>query len=387
MNNFSSGRLRSFSAVYSVVVFPLPVGPVTRMMPFGSAIRRCKLACVASSSPSFVKSSSTRVRSRIPHHDTFAEHCRQCRNANVDLDAADHGLDAAVLRQSPLGDIELGHDLYSGCQRSAQGDRDYSLLLQKSVDSISNRDRVASGLDVHVGCTTLDRLRDNLVHEPNDRRFVGDISQPLDVEFAAIATSQRDAFTFLAVRLATGVLIEHPQGAFDFCRSNHGEIDPYIEHIADCLGSFVDEGIGGCDQQASAVEPNRQDSVGLEKGELQSISQNGLFRDICGVDHRKTAIGRVGNAKIAFGNETELYQDEIETLGGCLRSPPRPANGGRIDQVFTDKQVGKGLREASVPGRRKFGFPTAWCGPGVAIAGFRMTFARSAVSRGLYERF
>ena len=34
-----------------------------------------------------------------------------------------------------------------------------SLLLQKSVDSISDRDRVASGLDVDVGCATLDRLR------------------------------------------------------------------------------------------------------------------------------------------------------------------------------------------------------------------------------------
>ena len=52
-------------------------------------------------------------------------------------------------------------------------------------------------------------------------------------------------------------------------------------------------------------------------------------------------------------------QDEVKALGGCLRGPPRPANGGRIDQVFTDKKVGKGLREAGVPGRRKFGFPTA----------------------------
>ena len=69
-------------------------------------------------------------------------------------------------------------------------------------------------------------------------------------------------FTLLGVRLATGVLIERPQGAFDFCRSNHGEIDPDIQHIADCLCRFVDEGIGGCDQQAPAVEPNRQQPVG-----------------------------------------------------------------------------------------------------------------------------
>ena len=359
MNNFSSGRLRLFSAVYSVVVFPLPVGPVTRMIPFGSAIRRCKLACVASSSPSFVKSSSTRVRSRI-----LITTLSPNTVGNVETRMSISTPRTTVLmrpscgnRRSAISSLAMIFIRVVNAARRATG----TILscCKNPSNSISNRDRVASGLDVHVGCTTLDRLRDNLVHEPNDRRFVGDISQPLDVEFAAIATSQRDAFTLLAVRLATGVLIERPQGAFDFCRSNHGKIDPYIEHIADCLGSLVDEGIGGCYQQAPAVEPNRQDSVGLEKGELQSISQNGLFRDICGVDHRKTAIGRVGNAKIAFGNETELYQDEVKTLGGCLRSPPRPANGGRIDQVFTDKQVGKGLREASVPGRLKFGFPTA----------------------------
>jgi hypothetical protein len=32
---FLSGRFSSLSAPYSVVVLPLPVGPVTRKMPFG----------------------------------------------------------------------------------------------------------------------------------------------------------------------------------------------------------------------------------------------------------------------------------------------------------------------------------------------------------------
>ena len=283
-------------------------------------------------------------------------------------------------RRSAMSSLAMIFMRVVSAARSVAGHE--SLLLQKSVDSISNGDGVASGFDVHVGCTTLDRPCDDLVHEPNDRRFVGDIAQPLDVEFAAVVACHRDAFGFLGVRLDAGVLIQRPQGAFDFRRSNHGEIDPHVEHIADCLYRLVDEGIGGCDQQAPAVERNRQDPVGLEKGELQSISQNGLFRDICGVDHRKTAIGRVGHAKIAFGNQTELYQDEVKTLGGRLRSPPRPANGGRIDQVLPISRSAKACAKPASLGSA-IRLPDRAARPGVTIAGFRMTFARSAVSRGL----
>ena len=60
------------------------------------------------------------------------------------------------------------------------------ILLEKAVNSISDRNRVAPRLDMHVGCATLDRSRDDLVHEPDDRRFVGDIAQPLDIVFAAL---------------------------------------------------------------------------------------------------------------------------------------------------------------------------------------------------------
>ena len=156
------------------------------MMPFGSAIRRCRLACVAVVEAKLGEVELDPGPVENSHHDAFAEHRRQGRDADVDLDAADHGLDAAVLRQPPLGDIELGHDLYARGQRSPQRRGHQSLLLQKSVDAVPNGDRVASGFDVHVGRATLDRPCNDLVHQPDDRRLVGDIAQPLDVEFAAV---------------------------------------------------------------------------------------------------------------------------------------------------------------------------------------------------------
>ena len=39
---------------------------------------------------------------------------------------------------------------------------------------------------MHVGRATLDGPRNDLIHQPDDRRFIGDIAQALDVEFAAV---------------------------------------------------------------------------------------------------------------------------------------------------------------------------------------------------------
>ena len=70
--------------------------------------------------------------------------------------------------------------------RPAASARHDALLLQKSVDAVPNRDGIASGFDMNVGRAPLDGSRNDLIHKPDDRRFVGDIAQALDIEFAAV---------------------------------------------------------------------------------------------------------------------------------------------------------------------------------------------------------
>ena len=76
-------------------------------------------------------------------------------------------------------------------------------------------------------------------------------------------------------------------------------------------------------------------------------------------DQRQTAIGGVGQTEVGLGNQTELDQHEIETLGSRFGGPPGPADGGGIDQILADQKVGKRLREAGVPWPRQFRSP-AW---------------------------
>ena len=68
-----------------------------------------------------------------PHDDAFAEHRGQHADAQIDRVAADGQLDAAVLRQPPLGDVEIGHDLDAGGDGERQVPRRRHHFVQHAV--------------------------------------------------------------------------------------------------------------------------------------------------------------------------------------------------------------------------------------------------------------
>jgi hypothetical protein len=90
-----------------VVDLPLPVGPVTRKMPCGSDVK-CSMrrACAGRSRALEIVEIARRAIEQA-HDDAFAVERRQRGNAQIDLAAQRLDLDAAVLRQPALGDIQL----------------------------------------------------------------------------------------------------------------------------------------------------------------------------------------------------------------------------------------------------------------------------------------
>ena len=73
-----------------------------------------------------------------------------------------------------------------------------------------------------------------------------------------------------------------------------------------------------------AVERNRQNPVGLEEGKLQPVRKDRLVRRIVWAEQGQIAISRIGDAQIAFGDQPELYEDEIETFGRGFSGPSGP---------------------------------------------------------------
>ena len=83
-------------------------------------------------------------------------------------------LDAAVLRQPLLGDVQPGHDLDAADdrQREPVDLRRQVLLLQQPVDPVADADALLLRLDVDVRRPLVRRLHQNLVHQLDDGRLL-----------------------------------------------------------------------------------------------------------------------------------------------------------------------------------------------------------------------
>ena len=93
----------------------------------------------------------------------------------------DAQLEAAVLRDALLGDVELRHDLDARNDRAVVPlvDRVHR-LVEDAVDAVLDDDDVLLRLDVDVRGAALDRVEDDRVDELDDRRGV--LRDPVDRE-------------------------------------------------------------------------------------------------------------------------------------------------------------------------------------------------------------
>ncbi len=120
-------------------------------------------------------------------HDGLAVQRGNGGHAEVDLRAAHGQLDAAVLRQAALGDVQPGHDLDArgdGRGQSAGGAID---LVQHAVVAVAHAQPVLEGLEMDVGRLGLHRAGDDLVDQADHRRLAGQILQALGVLLQRLA--------------------------------------------------------------------------------------------------------------------------------------------------------------------------------------------------------
>src|SRR5581483_2484042 len=93
------------------------------------------------------------------------------RDAEVDRASRDPQLEAAVLGDALLGDVELGHDLDTADDRRVMAFVDrLERFVEHAVDAVLDDDFVVARFDVNVRCAALDRVEDDRVDELDDRR-------------------------------------------------------------------------------------------------------------------------------------------------------------------------------------------------------------------------
>jgi len=81
----------------------------------------------------------------------------QNRDAEVHLLVLAHlELDAAILRQTAFGDVQVSHDLEAAGERGLELHRRRHLLVQHAIDAEANPVTLLVGFDVDVGSALLD---------------------------------------------------------------------------------------------------------------------------------------------------------------------------------------------------------------------------------------
>ena len=115
--------------------------------------------------------------------------------------------EAAVLRDTALGDIELAHDLYARDDRRVVLLRDrLHSLLQHAIDAVLHEHRIVLSFDVDITCATFQGGEDRRVHEANDRTDVFFRRQTLDGDGLVAGF----IFTHDVEGEPLGGLVEHP---------------------------------------------------------------------------------------------------------------------------------------------------------------------------------
>ena len=137
--------------VASVVVLPLPVGPVTTIMPCGSIKQLAQHRLVMRREAELADFEQAAVARQKADHGGFAVLRRHGGDADVEFGARDAHARGAVLRQAALGDVEAGQNLDARDQRRRQhaGGRRHG--AQQAVDAHAHDEPGAERLDVDVG--------------------------------------------------------------------------------------------------------------------------------------------------------------------------------------------------------------------------------------------
>src|SRR2546426_80668 len=192
------------SAPYSVVVFPEPVGPVTRRMPCGWRMRCSNWSSTGPGMPSSARSrtpaprSSTRSttlspcrvgvidtrmsssRSERGDHHALAVGGGCDRPGYVDLGVGEPRGDAAFWGQPPLRVVQPRHDLHAADDRGLVLARRVRDLLQHAVDAVPHAQPVRARLEMHIARPRPQRLEDQDVDELDHRGLVGEGAQIVD---------------------------------------------------------------------------------------------------------------------------------------------------------------------------------------------------------------
>ena len=270
------------------------------------------------------------------HHHRLAVRGRHRAHAQVELLALHPQHDATVLRQPALGDVELGHDLDAADHRGGEVDRRAFALDQHAVDAIAHLQPVLERFDVDVGRAQLDRALDHQVHQPDHRRFRGQVAQVLDVvQIAALAFGGFDDRAHRAAALAVPALDQ----VVDLRAQSDQRTYVALHRQAHCVDDVGVLRIGHQHLDRGVAFGHRADVELLHElgGEQHAFGRQ--LGHVLDADQRQTEHLGDGLGVVALGHQAQPRQQGQQAAAGLFLQAARATEIGVLEAAFRQQRV------------------------------------------------
>src|SRR2546428_462059 len=279
-------------------------------------------------------------------HDALADDRREDRDPEIDLARLLAELDASVLRQAPLGAVEVRHDLEARDERRLDplGRRHH--FVQDAVDPVPDPLSPVARVDVDVGGPPLHPVEQDRVHQPDDGHLVGRRPQLVEVDLTVRLLALDDLdLGGLRLDLRERVRDRQPPPLVvaldrlpDDRRRRDGRHDLETRHEGDVIErrqvGRVPDG-----QRDRAERPADRDEAVLARDPTRD-HWDGLggdpFRER---DLWDAVVTREEMDQPVFGDQPEADQDLAELLARSLLLAERLIDLRLCDQAVGDEQI------------------------------------------------
>ena len=296
---------------------------------------------MSSSKPSRLKSSGTPPLSRIRITTDSPCIVGTVDTRKIDLLALHAQPDAAVLRQPPLGDVEVRHDLDARDHRGGEAARRRLLLVQHAVDPVADDEPVLERLDMDVGGARVERVGDDERDEADHRRFGGEVLQLLDVGVEReVVAALLDVADDLADRGAAGA-VETLERRVELVGNRDQRLHVAAGHHPERADRVFVGRIGHRERELVLVLAHGQRPRLAQEPRGDALLEDRKFRIARGVDERQAELRGKRLGDVALRAHAERHQQRTELFAAFLLHAQRALESrgihlAALDQDFAD---------------------------------------------------
>ncbi|MCY1413758.1 hypothetical protein D9M71_291950 [compost metagenome] len=248
----------------------------------------------------------------------------------------DPDVEAAVLRQALLGDVQAGHDLQAHDQRRDDAGFLDQLLVEHAVDALAQAQDLLVRLDVDVRGLHLHSVLEQHLQQAHHRGVAVVEAEAAEVEVALL-----QALVELAGQLGdlVGAPVEAVEVVEQLALAHHRRLERLAQQAAQLVEGVEIERIAHADQQAVALL-DQQDGAEAPRQRLgQALHQCLVELELAQVDVGNVELARQRLEQLLLADEAHVDHRAAELGAAALLLVQRQLQLALADQAGLYQQI------------------------------------------------